>query len=315
MAANPFHGSVDPDVMGVHVPFQYSFADSASRTGAPASMLLGGASKLALQRDNMSLWLLTSVSPTPTWQQIGGSNLATGGSNIGTGIGAYDSTVGQNLQFRSLLGGYGVNVTLQSNTSSIVVTASAPSATNLGAGASLYHETAGSRMQFKSLLPGDGIDISADASGITIQSSISGVSLSFLPLAGSEMGGSIGMQDNLLERPEIKDYSETLASAASSGSTYTIDLELGNVHKVILNTNATFSFVNPPADGKVGSFSLVAIQSEEGGKAATWPAGVLWASGIAPTLTAAPGASDIFTFFTYDGGNQWFGFLAGGSMG
>lgn len=171
MAATPSHGDLDPDVQGVHVPFQYSFADATSRTGAPASMLLGGASKLALQRDNMSLWLLTSVSPTPTWQQIGGSNLATGGSNIGSGIGIYSATSGQNLEFRSILGGPGVNVSLQSNTSSVVVTASAPSATNLGTGASLYRETTASLMQFKTLLPGTGINLSADASTITIEAS------------------------------------------------------------------------------------------------------------------------------------------------
>lgn len=74
MTATPFHGSLDPNTQSIHVPFQFSFPDAASRTGAPASRLLGGASKLAYQQDTSSLWLLTSVSPTPVWSQVAGSN-------------------------------------------------------------------------------------------------------------------------------------------------------------------------------------------------------------------------------------------------
>ena len=73
MATSTWHGDFDPDTQGIHVPFQFSFADQASRTGAPASMLSGGGSKLALQRDDFSLWILSSVSPTPTWKAVGGS--------------------------------------------------------------------------------------------------------------------------------------------------------------------------------------------------------------------------------------------------
>lgn len=74
MAADPRHGHIDPDVQGVHIPFQFTFPNAASRTGAPASLLAGGASKLALQGDNFSLWMLSSVSPTPTWVQVGAGN-------------------------------------------------------------------------------------------------------------------------------------------------------------------------------------------------------------------------------------------------
>lgn len=267
MTATPKHGQLSQSEQGIHVAHQFYFPNATSRTSAPASRLTGGASKLALQGNDFSLWLLSSVSPTPTWVAVGAGsagNDATG-QNLGTGIPLFQEAVGGDLRFRTIVAGTGVNVA--SATSTITITTSAG-----GAG-------------------------------------------TYLPLSGSVMSGSIGMRDNVISRAEIRDWSETFVDAASSGSTYTIDLEQGNTHKVTLNTNSTFSFVNPPATGKVGSFTLIAVQGTGGSKEITWPASVDWASATPPTLTDAAGASDIFTFFTYTGGTQWFGFLAGGNMG
>ncbi len=128
MAATPAHGQLDNDVQGVHVPFQFSFADEASRMGAPASRLTGGASKLAYQRDTSSLWLLASASPTPTWASMGAGIVASGlggiseGANLGTGIGVFREKTGASLLFKTLVGG--TNITIASAASTVTLSAS-----------------------------------------------------------------------------------------------------------------------------------------------------------------------------------------------
>lgn len=126
--------------------------------------------------------------------------------------------------------------------------------------------------------------------------------------------GIVSCADNVVSRPELKDYAETLNTNSTSGSTPSIDLQNGNVHDVTLSANATFTFSNPPASGKGGSFTLILRQDGTGGRTVTWPASVDWAGGAAPTLTTAASSVDILTFMTVNGGTTWYGFLAGGDM-
>ena len=121
------------------------------------------------------------------------------------------------------------------------------------------------------------------------------------------------MGDYVLSRPELKDYAET-RTAASSGTSYTIDLESGNVFEITLTGNCTFSFSNPPATGKGGSFTLILKQDGTGGRTVTWPASVNWAGGSAPALTTTADAIDILAFATTDAGTNWYGFLSGSDM-
>lgn len=72
MAESSDHSLIDPDRQGVHVPFQFSVADHASRASIPASMLSDGASKLLLQRSDFSIWMPSSLSPTPEYIRAGG---------------------------------------------------------------------------------------------------------------------------------------------------------------------------------------------------------------------------------------------------
>ncbi len=124
----------------------------------------------------------------------------------------------------------------------------------------------------------------------------------------------IDMDDKILQKPVLKDYGETLVSA-NSGTTYTIDLTAGNVHKITLTGSCTFTFSNPPTSGTGGSLSLILIQDGTGSRTATWPASVKWAGGTAPTLTTtATTGTDILTFITTDGGTIWYGFAGGLDM-
>jgi hypothetical protein len=117
---------------------------------------------------------------------------------------------------------------------------------------------------------------------------------------------SINMADNVLQRPELKDYSETKVSMAAND----VDLSAGNVFTKTISGATTLTFSNPPATGKGGAFTL--ILTNGGSATITWPTSVDWASATAPVLTAA--GIDMLTFTTIDGGTIWYGIASGIGM-
>ena len=81
-----------------------------------------------------------------------------------------------------------------------------------------------------------------------------------LPLAGGTMSGETIFADQLVTRPEIKDYAETYNASSGTG-TVDLDMAVGNVFQHTANGgNVTFTFSNPPATGKAGSFTLKWVQ-------------------------------------------------------
>jgi hypothetical protein len=125
----------------------------------------------------------------------------------------------------------------------------------------------------------------------------------------------VNLEDNLLVRPEIKDYAETAQSVTSISST-TINLQNGNVINLTHNTNiSTLSINNPPASGKAGSFTIIRTKDANAmERSISWPASVKWAGGTAPTLTQTSSAVDVFSFISTNGGSTWYGFAGGLDM-
>src|SRR3990167_4269339 len=108
-----------------------------------------------------------------------------------------------------------------------------------------------------------------------------GLSLAMLPNIPLLSAGGV------VTNAELKNYSESVNAIGSiGGGTQDINLNLGNVVTGTVDTSATtFTFSNPPASGKAGSFIL--ILTNGGSQTVNWPASVKWANGIAPTLTAS----------------------------
>jgi hypothetical protein len=100
---------------------------------------------------------------------------------------------------------------------------------------------------------------------------------------------------------------ETVGTISSS----TLDLSTGNVFSDAPAANVTYVFSNPPATGTAYGFTLKVTPS--GTYTVTWPASVDWAGGAAPDAPAS-GATNVYTFYTQDGGTVYYGFLAGGAM-
>ena len=134
-----------------------------------------------------------------------------------------------------------------------------------------------------------------------------------LPKAGGTMSGGIVMADQLLTRPEIKDYSETKIGVAAA-ATVDLDMTSGNVFTVTADQNTTFTFSNPSPTGKSCAFTLIWTQ-DSSDRTIAWPASVDWAGGSAPDVTSGSGKIDVYTFFTMDAGTIWYGFQAGADLG
>ena len=119
--------------------------------------------------------------------------------------------------------------------------------------------------------------------------------------------------DGVVQRPEMKDYSETKAALAAA-ATVDIDVTTGNVFTLTPDQNTTFTFSNPSPTGKSCSFTLVWTQ-DSSDRTIAWPASVDWAGGSPPDVTSGAAKIDVYTFFTLDEGTIWYGFQAGADMG
>jgi len=127
--------------------------------------------------------------------------------------------------------------------------------------------------------------------------------------------GNINLFDEVLQRPEIKDYGESVNAIGTPSDPQNIDLTLGNVVTATLGAGTggetTFAFINPSPTGKACSFTLILTQDGTGSRTVDWPGSVQWAGSSAPTLSTGDGDVDIFAFVTVDAGTTWFGFTGG----
>jgi hypothetical protein len=90
-------------------------------------------------------------------------------------------------------------------------------------------------------------------------------------------------------------YAST-AYALTDGSTIALDWNNGNVQKVTIAGNRTFTFANPIAGGR---YLIEVIQDATGSRTLTWPT-IKWQGGTAPTLTTTASKTDLITLI-YDG--------------
>lgn len=77
----------------------------------------------------------------------------------------------------------------------------------------------------------------------------------------------------------------------------------------VQNAAMLVNFFNVPAED--GAYACT-LKIKSNGNAVTWPAGTVWPTATPPTLSAG---TDVFVFYTHDGGTTWYGFTAGQEIG
>lgn len=96
-------------------------------------------------------------------------------------------------------------------------------------------------------------------------------------------------------------FSAEYDNGTQGPSGYTVDWNNGQKQVITLGGSITLSFTAPAG---TGNFLLRVVQDATGSRIVTWPGTVLWAGGVAPTLSTAANAVDIVTFY-YNGTNYY----------
>jgi len=103
-------------------------------------------------------------------------------------------------------------------------------------------------------------------------------------------------------------FRETYSDLGSGGSV-TLDLTTANNFRRQFNATSTITFSNAPSTNAFG-FTFTMINA--GTYSITWPVSVDWIGGTAPILTST--GTDVLTFFTFNGGTTYYGFVVGKNM-
>jgi hypothetical protein len=103
-------------------------------------------------------------------------------------------------------------------------------------------------------------------------------------------------------------FSDKVTAIGNTSTAATVDLSLGTVFTATLTGNCTFTFSNPNGVATTASsFTLILTNDATPSRSIVWPATVLYSDGVAPARTTAANATDIWFFFTPDGGSTYYG--------
>lgn len=108
----------------------------------------------------------------------------------------------------------------------------------------------------------------------------------------------------------FKDYGETVNAVGNTGTAATINLANGNFATATLTGNCTFTFTLGTVTSNVVSFTLFLTNDGTAGRTITWPASVKWPNSAVPTRTTTANKTDVYNFFTFNGGTTWYGILS-----
>ena len=166
-----------------------------------------------------------------------------------------------------------------------------------------------------STIQGDASDLICDIDNVAIRLHYSGTDWRVYAIVGVTGGDVVTVTGTqtltnktltspTLTNPTINNYTEGTVAIGTVGASHTIDITSGTLQTATLTASTATTFTMPTASsGK--SFVLVLNQAATTGNGTATFTGVLWAGGTAPTVTAAAGSVDVFSFVS--DGTNWYG--------
>ena len=159
--------------------------------------------------------------------------------------------------------------------------------------------------------------VTLDKSGFPFQIELAEISGSetFLHLNNDQIH-VVGLLDavknfNIGETVKVSFDIEKLYAFGNTGTAPTLDLSNGNFVTATLSANATFAFsLGAGVTSDAIGFTLHLTNDATAGRTITWPASVKWPNGTVPTRTTTAGRTDVYSFYTIDGGSNWYGILS-----
>lgn len=122
-----------------------------------------------------------------------------------------------------------------------------------------------------------------------------------------KIGGNTIIDNNR----NLLDYVEKINAIGNTTTTTTINLANGTFVTATLATSPT-TFVFNAGASSTGAivFTLALTNDGTAGRTVNWPSTVRWPDGVAPTRTTTANRTDVYTFYTLNGGTLWFGQLS-----
>lgn len=279
-------------------------------------------------------WVQTTPGPIAVgsslivWSQFGGPGSLIGGDGISvnsntvtnTGVRSLTGTVNQ-VAVSSSTGAVTLSlpssVTISGNFTAASLTGSGANITALNGSNVSTGTVAPARLgagtpSTSTYLRGDGrwepatAVVNANALlGTTIAANVVSSSLTSVgTLSSLTLSGSLTFGTN---------YTEKSTALTSFSGGVTVNCSAGNVFVITLSSSTSAMILSGvPPSGTV--YSMTLIFNQTGAFTWPWPASFKWANGIVPVVTNVAGKTDVFTAFTYDGGNTWLAFAAGQNM-
>jgi hypothetical protein len=126
--------------------------------------------------------------------------------------------------------------------------------------------------------------------------------------SGDTIAGTIDFNGNILEKPLIKNYGETLVSLSNQTGTVNLNVASGNVFEVTQGADTvTYTFTNPGTNAR--SFTLFHTMNASA-QSIVWPGSVDWGENGEPDAPAEEETA-IYVFVTKDNGTTWYGLRSG----
>ncbi|WP_332117229.1 hypothetical protein [Azorhizobium caulinodans] len=85
----------------------------------------------------------------------------------------------------------------------------------------------------------------------------------------------------------------------------TLDMSQQRAFRLRLQGDGQLAFAGAPGGALLISLVIQLVQGVGAPHQVSWPAGVAWSGGYAPSLVAVSGGTDIFQLLSFDGGATW----------
>ena len=112
-----------------------------------------------------------------------------------------------------------------------------------------------------------------------------------------------------LSKTTLADYADKINALGNTGASSTVDLSNGNFVTATLTDDCTFTFTTGIGTG-AQAFTLFLTNDATPSRTITWPVTVKWPNGSAPVRTETTNKTDVYSFFTFDNGSNWYGTLS-----
>lgn len=117
------------------------------------------------------------------------------------------------------------------------------------------------------------------------------------------------IDDSRNARIILSDYADKINVLGNTGTSATVDLSNGNFVTATLTGDCTFTFTTGIGT-EAQAFTLFLTNDATPSRTITWPVTVKWPGGSVPVRTETANKTDVYSFFTFDNGSNWYGTLS-----